>query len=81
MSGSFLRPKEIYDLKKSEERTNAIRQREGKENFHVHTVVCGCSDPTCGGWHKIDESRKLPTKEECEQLLKEHNKDKKSKNA
>ncbi len=81
MAGPFLSEKEMYDLKKSEERTNAIRKREGKEDYHVHTVVCGCPCPTCGGWHAIDETRPTPTKEECAELLKEHNKTKKGKNA
>ena len=81
MPGPFLKDKELYDLRKSEERTNAIRKREGKENFHVHTVVCGCPDPTCGGWHTMDETRPLPSSEKCDEILKQHNKIKKSKNA
>lgn len=80
MAGPFLKDKELYDLKKSEERTNSLRKREGKENFHVDTVVCGCPDPTCGGWHQIDESRPLPTTEECEEILKEHSQINKYKN-
>lgn len=72
MAGQFLKPKELYDLKKSEERTNARARREGKTQFHVYTVVCGCTNPTCGGWHVIDESRPLPTESECEEILRRH---------
>ncbi len=74
MSGMFLIGKRMYDLKKSEERTHSIQKREGKEHFHVYPVVCGCPCPTCGGWHVVDESRPLPTPEECEAILKKHNK-------
>ena len=81
MTGAFLNEKKMYDLKKSEERTSALQKREGKESYHVHTVVCGCPCPTCGGWHVIDETRKLPTKDECEKILQEHNKSKRNKNA
>jgi len=79
MVGIFLNEKELYDLKKSEERTNAIQRREDKEHYHVYAVVCGCPDPECGGWHVIDESRKLPTTAECAEILKKHNKTKKIK--
>jgi hypothetical protein len=81
MAGKFLNGKQMYDLKKSEERTNAIQKREGKEGYQVDAVVCGCPCPTCGGWHTIDETRPLPTREECEELLKEHNKSNTNKNA
>ncbi len=81
MAGPFLKDKELYDLKKSKERTNALRKRERKEQFHVDTVVCGCPNPTCGGWHQIRESRPLPTEDECAEILKSHNRAKKNKNA
>jgi hypothetical protein len=81
MVGPFLKDKELYDLKKSEERTNSLRKREAKVNFHVDTVICGCLDPTCGGWHKIVESRPLPTDDECKEILKGHNRAYKKKNA
>jgi predicted nucleic acid-binding Zn ribbon protein len=80
MAGKYLNGKQMYDLKKSEERTNAIKKREGKENYHVDAIVCGCPCPVCGGWHEIDETRPLPTREECEELLNKHNKNK-NKNA
>lgn len=73
MAGMFLNGKQVYDLKKSEERTNAILKRQGKENFHIYPVICGCDCPSCGGWHVIDETRPLPTKEECEVILNNHN--------
>lgn len=78
MTGMFLNGKQMYDLKKSEERTNALSKRSGTRNFHVYPIVCGCPDATCGGWHEVDLSRPLPTKEECKVILKNHNQMKKS---
>ena len=73
MSGKFLGKDAIVDLKKSEERINAIRKRDGKENHPTRAVVCGCPDPACGGWHVIDEDRTIPSEEECDEIVKKHN--------
>lgn len=81
MAGQFLKEKELYDLKKSEERTKALQKRKGQENYHVETKVCGCPCPTCGGWHEIDENRPLPTKEACTAILRKHNRSKKQHNS
>ena len=80
MTGKFVGSKGMYDLKKSEQRTNAILRREGKENVHTYAVVCQCPDPDCGGWHEIDENRISPTEKECKEILKNHNQSKKDKN-
>jgi hypothetical protein len=73
MVGKFLGKDAIVDLKKSEERTNAIRKRTGKIRHPTRAVVCGCETPSCGGWHVIDENRVIPTEEECSETLKKHN--------
>ena len=74
MANKFLPRGALIDLKKSEERTNAKRKREGLENHPVRLVVCGCPDPNCGGWHTIVTDRLVPTSEECAVLLSENNK-------
>ena len=78
MAGQFLKRGAIIDTIKSEERTNAIQKREGLTNHPVRFTVCGCPDPNCGGWHTIDTERNLPTDEECEAILKNNNKVRKS---
>lgn len=79
MAGMFLTGKRVYNFKKSEERTNAQLKRAGMKNFHTYPIICGCPDPTCGGWHQVDLSRPLPTSEKCDGILKHHNQAKKKK--
>jgi hypothetical protein len=79
MAGIFLTAKQMYDFKKSEEHTNAKLKRAGFKNFHTYPIVCGCPDPTCGGWHEVDLSRALPTNEECNEILKNHSQTRKNK--
>ena len=74
MASKFLPRGALIDLKKSEERTNALRKREGLERHPVRLVVCGCPDPNCGGWHTILTDRLIPAPEECRVLLGQHNK-------
>lgn len=54
---------------KSAERTNAMQKRNGT-NHPVHAVVCGCSDPHCGAFHRAVVERTLPTPEEADATLK-----------
>jgi hypothetical protein len=69
MSNPFLGRAAIVDIIKSRERTNAIQKREGLTEHPVRFTVCGCSDPHCGGWHTIETDRKVPTQDECAQIL------------
>jgi hypothetical protein len=70
VTGKFLQRVALIDLRKSEERTNAIRNREGLTAHPVLTTLCGCPDPDCGGWHRIITEVTVPTAEECVQILK-----------
>lgn len=72
-----MRRNAIIDTIKSEERTNSIQKREGLTNHPVRATVCQCSDPNCGAWHDILTDRALPTSEECDEILKQHNKENK----
>ena len=69
MSNPFLGRAAIVDIIKSRERTNAIQKREGLTEHPVRFTVCGCPDPNCGGWHTIETDRKVPTPDECAQIL------------
>ena len=79
MAGKFMRRNAIIDTIKSEERTNAFQKREGLTQHPVHATVCQCPDPNCGAWHEIITERTLPTEEECEEIIKKNNKNKKQK--
>jgi hypothetical protein len=78
MAGKFLKRAAIVDLVKSEQRTNAIRKRAGLGNRPITAVVCGCPDPSCGGWHDIRADRTIPTAEEAKQTLAEGQKSRKA---
>ena len=69
MSNPFLGRAAIVDIIKSRERTSAIQKREGLTEHPVRFTVCGCPDPNCGGWHTIETDRKVPTADECTQIL------------
>lgn len=71
MTGKFLRRGAIVDLIKSKERTNATQKRDGLTTHPVRTTVCGCPDPSCGGWHRIITELTVPTADECVSILKE----------
>jgi hypothetical protein len=73
MSHPFLGRSAIVDIIKSKERTNARQKREGLTEHPVRFTVCGCPDPTCGGWHTIETNRKAPSQEECIEILKADN--------
>ncbi|MGJ8640874.1 MAG: hypothetical protein ACSHYA_15900 [Opitutaceae bacterium] len=70
MSGKFLTPGEIADLKRSQDKVNSLQDREDTTGFHTELTVCGCPDPNCGGWHTVDLSRPLPSSEEAIATLK-----------
>ncbi|MDR2012517.1 MAG: hypothetical protein LBQ20_05650 [Rhodanobacter sp.] len=69
MSGKFLSGYALRNTKKALEAVNARQKRAGT-NFAVSTVPCGCSDPECGAFHRIETDRPLPTTEEAIQTLK-----------
>ena len=73
MSRPFLGRSAIVDIIKSQERTNAIQKREGLAEHPVRFIVCGCPDANCGGWHTIETNRKVPSQEECVEILKADN--------
>jgi len=69
MAGKFLRRGAIIDTVKSEQRTNAIQNRNGLKKHPVRVTSCGCPDPNCGAWHTLLTDRTIPTDEQCQQLL------------
>lgn len=69
MAGKFMGRDAVVSTIKSAERTNAMQKRNGT-NHQVHAVVCGCSDPHCGAFHRMVEGRTLPTPEEADATLK-----------
>jgi len=75
MAGKFLRRGAIIDTVKSEQRNNAVQNRNGLKKHPARVTSCGCPDPNCGASHTILPERTIPTDEQCRQLLM---KDKKS---
>ena len=73
MAGKFLEHGALVDVKKSEERTNALQKREGLTHHPVRFTTCGCPDPNCGGWHTILTDRTIPTPKECDEILMRDN--------
>ncbi|GKT20114.1 hypothetical protein AVHY2522_24820 [Acidovorax sp. SUPP2522] len=69
MSGKFMGRDAVISTIKSAERTNAMQKRSGT-NHPVRAVVCGCSDPHCGAFHRLVKDRTLPTREEADAILK-----------
>jgi len=69
MSGKFLSREALRNTKKAFEAVNSRQKRAGT-NFAVSTVPCGCSDPGCGAFHRVETDRPLPTTEEAIQTLK-----------
>jgi hypothetical protein len=78
MAGKFLRRGAIVDTIKNEQRTNAIKKREGLTQHPVTVTSCGCPDPNCGCWHTIRTERTIPTPEQAVERLLEDKKDRKS---
>ena len=78
MAGKFLTRDAIIDLKKSEERTNAMQRRAGLTMHPIQATVCGCPDPKCGGWHEIRTERIIPTEQECKEIIEADNRARKS---
>ena len=81
MIRKFLRRGAIIDLVKSEQRTNAIRNRRGLGKHPVSGFPCGCTSPNCGGWYAILTERIIPTAEECDRLLAQDNQRRKGRKA
>lgn len=79
MSGKFLTPGEMADLKRSQDKVNSLQKRESSTGFHTELTVCGCPDPNCGGWHTVVTSRPLPSTDAAIELLKADSKRKTSK--
>lgn len=77
MAGKFLKRSAIVDVIKSAERTNAIQKRDDLSNHPVYFTICGCPEPDCDGWHTIDQNRTLPTAEECCEIIRADNKNRK----
>ncbi len=77
MAGKFMSRKGIVDTKKDEERTNSIQKRERLTKHPIRAGVCQCYNPNCGAWHDILTDRNIPTDDECDEILKQHHKDKK----
>ena len=69
MAGKFLERAALVDLVKSEQAANARRKRQGLTRHPIRGVVCGCPDPSCGGWHVIATERTIPTALEADAAL------------
>ena len=69
MAEKFLKRDAIIDLVKGEHRANALRRRAGLTRHPLVVTVCGCPDPSCGGWHNTDTGRTVPTPEEADEAL------------
>ena len=69
MAGKFLGRAAVVDLVKSEQAANARRKREGTTHHSIRAVICGCTDPNCGGWHVVDSERTTPTPAEADAML------------
>jgi hypothetical protein len=65
MSRPLLGRSAIVDTIESKERTNAIQKREGLTEHPVRFSVCG--------WHTIETNRKVPSQDECAEMLKADN--------
>ena len=78
MAGKFLSRDAIIDTVKSEERTNAIRKRNGLERHPIRAFSCGCPDLGCGAFHTIDKDAIIPTPSECTARLLEDNRRRRS---
>lgn len=67
----YLGRAEIIDAIKSEHRINSLRKRLKLMAHPVRFTVCGCNDPGCAGWHRIDLTVKEPSESEVRAILKE----------
>jgi hypothetical protein len=73
MSKPFLGRAAIIDVIKGRERTNAMQKREGLTDHPVRFTICGCPSPNCAGWHTVEMDRRVPSPEECAQIIRTHN--------
>ncbi|MBV1831226.1 hypothetical protein HNW77_10920 [Komagataeibacter sp. AV436] len=72
MAGKFFSRDAIIDTRRNLDRMNAIQKRQGPVSYHTHLITCGCPDPICGAYPRIDETRPLPTPQQAEQTLRAH---------
>lgn len=77
MAGRFFNRRALTDIKKSEERARSLQKREDLNQHPIRFTACGCPDPDCGGWHTILKDRMVPTQEECDEIVKRHNRTRK----
>lgn len=71
MAGKFLTRNAIVNTIKSQERVNSQQKRNGTNN-HDRAFACQCPDPDCGAFHTVDDERPLPTRQQCDEILKNH---------
>jgi hypothetical protein len=69
MTGKFMSREAIRNTRKAMEAVNS-RQRRAGTDFAVNTIACGCSDPGCGAFHRVDTERPLPTIDEAVTTMK-----------
>jgi hypothetical protein len=71
LKDQYLGREEIIDAIKSEQRINSLRKRLKLKAHPIRFTVCGCNDPGCAGWHRIDLTVKEPSKSEVKEILRE----------
>jgi hypothetical protein len=71
MKDQYLGREEIIDAIKSEHRINSLRKRLKLKSHPIRFTVCGCNDPGCAGWHRIDLTVKEPSESEVKAILKD----------
>lgn len=70
MKDQYLGREEIIDAIKSEQRINSLRRRLKLKAHPIRFTVCGCNDPGCAGWHRIDLTVKEPSESEVKAILR-----------
>lgn len=70
MKDQYLGREEIIDEIKSEHRINSLRKRLKIKSHPIRFTVCGCNDPGCAGWHRIDLTVTEPNESEIKAILK-----------
>jgi hypothetical protein len=66
----YLGREAIVDAIKSEHRVNSLRKRLKLKSHPIRFTVCGCTDPGCAGWHRIDLTVKEPSESEVKAIIK-----------
>ncbi len=69
MAGKFMRRDAVIMTQKGMEAVNSRQRRDGTQ-LAVSTVPCGCPDPGCGAFHRIEPERPLPTPQQAIETLK-----------